>query len=384
MPAGSNGVIRKHLRSMDNTNKNFCIFLCGDVMTGRGIDQILKHPCDPKLYEPYVTDAREYVFLAEEANGKIQYPVSPNYIWGDALKFWQDHQPKIKIINLETAITKSNDYWLEKNIHYRMHPLNINVLTTANIDVCTLANNHILDWDYVGLNETISTLDKVGIKHAGAGENLTQAMQPVNVKIGPNKRILVFSVGTASSGVFSAWGATTKNSGVYYLPDLSHTTLKSVAENIQQYRQPDDLIIFSIHWGSNWGYEIPESFRSFAHGLIDIANVDVVFGHSSHHFRPIEIYRGKPILYGCGDFINDYEGISGYEEYRDDLTLMYFLYFDDESLQLKKMILVPLQINKFSLHTPKEQDCLFMQRRLNEISIGTNFVLRDGKFFCSV
>src|SRR5439155_9848588 len=112
-----------------------------------------------------------------------------------------------------------------------------------------------------------------------------------------------------------------------------------VAKNIKQHRKPGDIVIFSIHWGSNWGYDIPEEFEFFAHSLIDEANVDVVFGHSSHHFRPMEIYHNKPIFYGCGDFINDYEGISGYEEYHSNLTLMYFIEFDISSLQLNKIIL---------------------------------------------
>jgi poly-gamma-glutamate synthesis protein (capsule biosynthesis protein) len=47
------------------------LFLCGDVMTGRGIDQILPHPCDPLLHESYVKSARDYIRLAEQVNGRI-------------------------------------------------------------------------------------------------------------------------------------------------------------------------------------------------------------------------------------------------------------------------------------------------------------------------
>ena len=64
------------------------LFLCGDVMTGRGIDQALSHPVNPILYESYVRDAREYVALAEKANGPIPRPLSVDYIWGDALPNW--------------------------------------------------------------------------------------------------------------------------------------------------------------------------------------------------------------------------------------------------------------------------------------------------------
>ena len=89
----------------NNIKKNLRIFLCGDVMVGRGIDQILPYPSHPQLYEVFVTNAQEYIFLAEKVNGKIPYPVSMSYIWGEALSVWQQLKPDIKIINLETAIT---------------------------------------------------------------------------------------------------------------------------------------------------------------------------------------------------------------------------------------------------------------------------------------
>jgi len=60
---------------------NLRIFLCGDVMLGRGIDQILAYPSQPQIYESYVKDARDYIYLAEEKNGIIAYPVSMDYIW---------------------------------------------------------------------------------------------------------------------------------------------------------------------------------------------------------------------------------------------------------------------------------------------------------------
>lgn len=366
---------------MDHSRKDFSIFLCGDVMTGRGIDQILPHPNNPQLYESYITDARGYVLLAEEVNGKIPYPVSMDYIWGDALTIWQQYQPDAKIINLETAVTQSNDYWPNKSIHYRMHPLNIDVLTVAGIDICTLANNHILDWGYVGLAETLKSLKKSGIKFSGAGINLSQAMQPAIIELALNKRVLVFSAGMASSGVPANWSASADQPGLYYL-DLNPAVLAFVCENINQYRQPGDLIIFSLHCGSNWGYEVPSSLQFFAHSLIDYANVDVVCGHSSHHPRPIELYNGKPILYGCGDFINDYEGISGYDEFRGDLTLMYILNFDGATLKFKKMHLIPMQIKKFSLHRASPKDCEWLLKRLNQFSIfKTHFIGKASSIY---
>ena len=95
------------------------LFLCGDVMTGRGIDQVLPHPNDPRLHEPYIGEARSYVELAERVNGAIPWPVEFDYIWGDALAELDRAGVDLRIINLETSVTSSEDYWRDKEIHYR-------------------------------------------------------------------------------------------------------------------------------------------------------------------------------------------------------------------------------------------------------------------------
>ena len=110
------------------------IFLCGDVMTGRGIDQILPYPSSPQLYESYIRDARDYVKLAERAHGPIPRQVPFSYIWGDALEELKKTQPDAAIVNLETSITSSNEYEHFKGINYRMSPKNIGCISAANID----------------------------------------------------------------------------------------------------------------------------------------------------------------------------------------------------------------------------------------------------------
>ena len=85
------------------------LFLCGDVMTGRGVDQILPHPSTPEIFEPRVRDAREYVRLAELASGPIHRAVPPEYIWGDALEELARAGPDARIIGLETSVTTRHD-----------------------------------------------------------------------------------------------------------------------------------------------------------------------------------------------------------------------------------------------------------------------------------
>jgi poly-gamma-glutamate synthesis protein (capsule biosynthesis protein) len=139
------------------------LLLCGDVMTGRGIDQVMPHPSPPGLAEPYVTSALDYVLLAERTNGAIPRPVEFAHPWGDALAELRHRRPDVRIINLETSITTSEDL-APKGINYRMNPANIPCLTAAGVDCCVLANNHVLDWGPRGLLETLETLDQVGIK----------------------------------------------------------------------------------------------------------------------------------------------------------------------------------------------------------------------------
>jgi poly-gamma-glutamate capsule biosynthesis protein CapA/YwtB (metallophosphatase superfamily) len=99
------------------------LFLCGDVMSGRGVDQILPHPCEPCLHERYVGSALDYVRLAEQANGAISRPVEFSYIWGAAGEELDRVHPDARIINLETSITRSDEY-VHKGINYRMSPEN--------------------------------------------------------------------------------------------------------------------------------------------------------------------------------------------------------------------------------------------------------------------
>ncbi len=357
------------------------LFLCGDVMTGRGIDQVLPKSNDPILYEPSVKDAREYVALAERRNGPIHDRVDYRYLWGDALDVLQEIRPDASIVNLETSVTTSDANWEMKMIHYRMHPANVEFLKVAGIDCCVLGNNHVLDWGYQGLEETIATIHTQGIAIAGVG-TAHEAASPAVLQTA-HGRVLVFSYGTASSGVPRSWAARAELPGVNFLGDLSEQTAAEVISHIRAHSCPDDLVIFAVHWGGNWGYQIPDEQVRFAHALIDSDAVDVVYGHSSHHVRPLEVYRRKLILYGCGDFLNDYEGIPGYEDFRDDLTLMYFPRLDANTGDLVTLEMVPLQIRNFSLHRTSAADARWLrdtlQRESESLFPGMHLSLRDGR-----
>jgi poly-gamma-glutamate capsule biosynthesis protein CapA/YwtB (metallophosphatase superfamily) len=339
------------------------LFLCGDVMTGRGIDQILPHPADPRLQEPYVASALRYVELAERAHGPIPRPVDVAYVWGEALGELDRVHPDLRIVNLETSVTRGGVPY-PKGINYRMSPENVGCLTAAGIDCCVLANNHVLDWGEAGLEDTLTTLRRAGLATAGAGANGAEAAAPAVLEIGGKGRVIVLAFGTATSGIPSDWAATPWGPGVHLLPDFGPATVAAIAGQVQTLKRPHDIAVASVHWGGNWGYRIAEEEITFAHALIDTAGVDVVHGHSSHHAKAIEVYRNRLVLYGCGDFLNDYEGIGGHESYRDDLPLMYFATISSGSGELLGLTMRPLRIRRFRLERASEPDARWLTERL--------------------
>lgn len=356
------------------------LFLCGDVMTGRGIDQIMPHPSDPVLHEPYVRDARRYVELTEKISGPIPRDVDPAYIWGDALDELERVAPDLRIINLETSITRSADYWKGKEVLYRMHPENIDCLIRAGIDACSLANNHVLDWGYAGLQETLETLRKAKIRGVGAGMNLREAESPAIMEVKGRGRVIVFAFGSPTSGIPLKWAASAQTPGVHLLRDFSEGTVESVRWKVQDMKREGDLVVASIHWGGNWGYPVPSDQIEFAHGLIDRAGVDLIHGQSSHHVKGIEVYRGRLVLYGSGDFLNDYEGIGGYDEYRGDLSLMYFPELDPATGKLIQLQMVPTRVWHLKVSRASRDDASWLTGVLNREGkkLGTAARLSDG------
>uniref|UniRef100_UPI003CC7F0D5 CapA family protein n=1 Tax=Nocardia asiatica TaxID=209252 RepID=UPI003CC7F0D5 len=191
------------------------VLLGGDVMLGRGVDQILPHPGDPRLRERYVDDARTYVQLAERAYGEFTHPVGYRQLWGDVLPILARIDPEVRLLNLETSITADGAFVPTKGIHYRMHPDNVPALTAIAPLVCALANNHVLDFGIPGMADTLAALDAAGIAHAGAGPDLAGARAPATVELADGRRVVILSVAAGSSGVPEAWSAPRRRPGLW-------------------------------------------------------------------------------------------------------------------------------------------------------------------------
>jgi poly-gamma-glutamate capsule biosynthesis protein CapA/YwtB (metallophosphatase superfamily) len=252
-----------------------------------------------------------------------------------------------------------------KSINYKLHPDNLPVVGAAGIDCCTLANNHVLDWGEAGLVDTLAALDAAGIAHAGAGRDAAEAARPAIVTLDGGGRVIVLSLAHGSSGVPDEWAAGPGHPGVALLADLGEASIRQIASRVAPVKRAGDIVVASVHWGGNWGYAVTAAERAFAHGLIEAAGVDVVHGHSCHHPKPIEVHRGKLILYGCGDFINDYEGIQGYEAYRGDLMAMYLPRLEAASGRLVALELAVFRMARFRLNRASRDEAAWLASTLS-------------------
>ena len=234
----------------------------------------------------------------------------------------------------------------------------------------------MLDWGRTGLLETLDRLKALGIKTAGAGRDLDQARAPAVFDLPGGGRVLLFAYATRSSGVTADWAAEPGRPGVN-LVELTPRAGAEAAEPIRRTRRPGDLVVASIHWGPNWGWEIPQAQRDFAHALVD-AGASVVHGHSSHHAKGLEVYRDRLILYGAGDFLNDYEGIAGEAAYRGDLAVMWFVDLEPGTGVLAGLELVPMQIRKMRLNRATPEDLGWLQRELGMRSPGEDVRLEPA------
>lgn len=199
----------------------------------------------------------------------------------------------------------------------------------------------------------------------GASRDIREAEAPAVLEIAGKGRVLVFAFGFETSGIPRDWTATEDRPGVNLLPDPTKSTARRIGARIHEVRRPDDIVVASIHWGGNWGYAIPREQQTFARTLIDTAGVDIIHGHSSHHPKGIEVHNGRPILYGCGDFLNDYEGIGGYGMFGDDLALMYFVGMNPSTGRLVGLHMSPMRIRHFRVNHASRQDAMWLRDMLN-------------------
>ena len=238
--------------------------------------------------------------LGRLVNEVLDYEL-PEFPWGNTLPLLR--RADWRACNLECVISDHGLPWqpARKAFHFRSDAKNIAVLRAAGINAVSLANNHTLDYGRGGMLQMLRLLDEQHIAHAGAGSNLVAAADPA-ITLVKGMRIgwIAFSDNQPE------WQAAPEREGIFYVPvDVRDQSAEKLFELVRYTREQVNLLIVSAHWGSNRGYRPPREHTQFAHALVN-AGADIVFGHSAHVVRGIEIYQDRPIIYSAGDFVDDY------------------------------------------------------------------------------
>ena len=235
-------------------------------------------------------------------DGSIKGQIDRNgtdYPWEMVKEYFQNDD--ITIGNLETSITTGGVIWPDKAYNFRSYPANLESMENAGIDVLALANNHILDYGYDGLLDTIKHIDNTGIKRVGAGKDKEDAMKPAIIE----KDGFKLGVLSASRVVpYVEWYATSKRPGLIGAYD-GH--IEELLSEVQKLKKDVDLVVLSIHWGTEGSDQPKDKDVILAKRLID-GGVDIIMGHHPHVLQGIEVYKGKPIFYSLGNFVFGTQG----------------------------------------------------------------------------
>ncbi len=276
------------------------------------------------------------LMLGRGVNAELR-DVPPESVWGTTLPLLRSADAVIA--NLECAITRveTPTTITRKAFHFRADRVAIDVLRAGNVRCVSLANNHTLDFGEEGLFDTLDALDDADIAHAGAGRTLGHAASPAIVHLTDS----TFGVVGLTDNE-PAFAATTRAAGTHFVeienappPGIGLVQLASHCRE-----RKADLAILSLHWGPNMVTAPPAPFRDFAHAAID-AGFDIVHGHSAHLFQGVEIYRGQPIFYDTGDFIDDYRVD---ERLRNDWSFVFLVDVISHS-RIARVRMVPVRLN---------------------------------------
>jgi poly-gamma-glutamate synthesis protein (capsule biosynthesis protein) len=296
--------------------------------------------------------------------------LAPDELWGDLLPLLAEADARIA--NLECAITPYRQPWVRshKVFHFRADPDAIAALNAARIDAVSLANNHSLDFEVQGLLDTLSSLDEAGIHHAGAGPDWDSACKPALFEAG-GQRVALIAATDNEPGFSAAVGVP----GTHYLEvSLEAGTLEHVSGLIASARAAGaELVVFSNHWGPNMVERPPAQFRAFAHAVIE-AGADVYYGHSAHISQGVEVYRGKPILYDTGDFIDDY-AIDPW--LHNDWSFLFRIRMDEGQLQRMELFPVLLTTAHVERATGRERSAMCNRMRELSFELGTSLKEQD-------
>jgi poly-gamma-glutamate synthesis protein (capsule biosynthesis protein) len=201
-------------------------------------------------------------------------------------------QADVSIVNLESPLCTSEDRLSKVGPNFRADPRVAQSLTAAGVDVCCLANNHVMDFGAAGLHETLRVLDAAGIRHVGASADQTTAGGPLLLEAG-GVRMALLNVGIVEGAV--------PRTG----PGAMRLDRLALRRAVAQAATAERLTIPIVHAGREEVLFPSPGMRTLGRELID-AGAAAVVAHHPHVPQGIEIYRGRPIAYSLGNFLFDW------------------------------------------------------------------------------
>ena len=306
------------------------ICFIGDIMLGRYINEKM----DPTL--------NTFISKLTRIDNAGYSDNAMKIIYGQTYKII--NKCDLLVGNLESCITNRMDRE-KKAFNFRIHPKYSRALKIHKNMFLNVANNHIMDYQIEGMYDTLNDLDKLDIKYSGAGKNIQEAIKPVIMDIGGIK---IGIIGCADH--YDYWGATNNKPGIYY---VDYNNYGHILNHIKETKRNVDILIMSIHWGWNFIKGIDNKYQKFARDVFD-AGVNIIHGQSSHHVKCIRYNNTHMVMYGIGDFVNDY---TVNDAYRSNLGVIVKVSTDGKSIQRVSIHPTEVDDGKVTiLHPGKERD----------------------------
>ena len=283
-------------------NQKLTMTMVGDVMLGRHVEEVIKNNGPDYLFR-YV---RPYFDHSDYVSGNFENPVL-----------------KEKVSNYSEA---------EKDIHLHTNLGAIKAVKNAGFTVLNLANNHMMDYQEKGLQDTLNVFEDSYVDYVGAGWNRKDAKEQINYQ--DVNGIRVATLGFTDIFVSGAIATSNHNGVLSTNPDLLFEMIAK-AKNSKQGNA--DLVVVNIHWGQEYDTDASPRQKALAKAIID-AGADIIIGHHPHVLQSFDVYKQGIIFYSLGNFIFD----QGWTRTKDTAMVQYNLNDNGKAT----IDLIPLQIEE--------------------------------------
>ncbi len=208
----------------------------------------------------------------------------------------------LTLANLESPLGTRGHPLPRKGIWFRARPEAVRILRQGGVDLVTLANNHILDYDTDNFLETLDLLRQNGVAYFGGGRNLEEARRPLVLRR-KGLRIAFLGYSQFADLVFS-WSYPRPFRAADDRPGIAPMQDDLVLQDIARARREADVVVVAYHWGDEYqNLPTPDQVR-LGRASID-AGASVVLGFHPHAIQGLERYKGGLIAYSLGNFVMD-------------------------------------------------------------------------------